>query len=132
MNNDRRKQIRAVATIVEGIKTELDVLASDEEQGRETNKETLADREELWSSQIDDAYDDLETAKDDEEEYRDNMPESLQGGDRYENAETCIEAMGQALELMDELKSVDEVGGFVRMFHDKYDDLISALDDATS
>lgn len=132
MNNDRRKQIRAVSNVVEGIKIEIDVLTADEEQGRKTNNDELANKEEQWSGQIEDAWSDLESAKDDETEYKDSMPESLQGGERYDNAESCIEAMDRALDHLEELKSVEKVGELVKMFHEKYDDLISALDDSTT
>ena len=33
-------------------------------------------------------YEDLESCKDQEEEYRDNMPENLQGSERYEKRMT--------------------------------------------
>jgi len=38
----------------------------------------------------------LENLKYEEEEYRDNMPENLQASERYEKAETAVDAMESA------------------------------------
>lgn len=38
---------------------------------------------------------------DEEDEARDNMPESLQGSERYENSERCSDAMNEAIESID-------------------------------
>lgn len=48
-----------------------------------------------------DAYDKLESAKDDEEEYKDNIPENLQGGERYEAAEEAVYLMEECLDQLD-------------------------------
>ena len=42
----------------------------------------------------------LERVKDAEEEYKENIPENLQGSVRYENAEQAIEALEEALEAL--------------------------------
>ena len=44
----------------------------------------------------------LEAAKEAEENYRDNIPENLQGGQAYEAAEQAIERMENALDSLNE------------------------------
>lgn len=44
---------------------------------------------------------DLEVLKEEEEEYRDNMPENLQESDRYQRADEVCDLLQEALESMD-------------------------------
>ena len=37
-----------------------------------------------------------------EEEYRDNMPENLQGSERYEAADAAVDNMSSAVDALDE------------------------------
>lgn len=46
--------------------------------------------------------DELETLRDEEDEYRENIPESLQGGEKYELSESASDSMNEALDLLDE------------------------------
>ena len=66
---------------------------------------------------VDEARGDLEALKEEEEEYRDAIPESLQSGEKYENAEAAIQQMEEALETIDNLS---------------FDDLASQLEEACS
>lgn len=43
---------------------------------------------------------DLEWVRDDEEEYRDNIPENLQGSERYERADTAVYSLEDALDTL--------------------------------
>jgi flagellar biosynthesis chaperone FliJ len=43
----------------------------------------------------------IETIRDEEEEYKDNMPESLQGGDKYANAEAAVDVLNEVGEALD-------------------------------
>ena len=45
---------------------------------------------------------DLENLLAEEEEYRDNMPENLQGSERYETADTACDNLHSAIDSMDE------------------------------
>lgn len=45
--------------------------------------------------------DDLETHKEDEEEYRDNIPENLQGSTRFEKADEAANNLQEALDSID-------------------------------
>lgn len=49
-----------------------------------------------------DVRDDLEIVRDEEDETRDNRPESLQVSIQYEESEACSEAMNSALDSIDE------------------------------
>lgn len=44
---------------------------------------------------------DLEVLKEEEEEYRDNMPENLQESDRYQRADEVCDLLQEALENLD-------------------------------
>lgn len=51
----------------------------------------------------------LDILKEEEEEYRDNMPENLQGSERYEKAETACDNLDSAVSsLEDALDSINE------------------------
>lgn len=55
------------------------------------------------------AKDNLDEVRDEEECYKDNMPENLQGSERYERAEEAIDALESAISsLEDALDSIEE------------------------
>lgn len=56
---------------------------------------------------IDDLKEDLETVRDEEQEYFDNMPESLQGGEKGDMAQAAIEQMDEAIEALESLSDAD-------------------------
>ena len=64
---------------------------------------------------IDDAKSMIESAKDEEQDYFDNMPESFQQGDKGQQAEAAVSALGDAYNDLD---------GF------DFDNILSQLDDA--
>ena len=69
-----------------------------------------ARRKDLQSilDQLEELKSSLETTQEDEEEYRDNMPENLQGSARYEKAEEAISNMEDAVSsLEDTISSVE-------------------------
>ncbi len=131
MNNQRRKQINSLIDDLDRIKREIDELAADEQTG-DVEKESLADKEENWSSRLDDIRTEIESIKDDEQEYFDNMPEGLQSGERGTQAEDTVNALDFAEDHLDELVGVEETGTLVRMFHEKYDDISANLEEASS
>jgi len=82
------------------------------ERRKELNKasELLSDAQ----SKIQEARDIIECANGDEQSYLDNMPENLQGSDKYEVAESAIESMEEALNSLEEIdSSLDEAIGAV-------------------
>ncbi len=61
-------------------------------------------------AKIKEASGQLESIMNDEEEYRDNMPENLQGSERYDIADAACDAMQEALEnLEDAISNVESV-----------------------
>lgn len=68
---------------------------------------------------IQEARDIVDTAYNDESEYRDNMPENLQESDKYYAAEEACNALESALESLDELD-------------DTINDIIGGIDEASS
>lgn len=52
----------------------------------------------------------LEGIQSEEEEYRDNIPENLQGSERYEKADEACDALGEAVDgLEDVITSLGEL-----------------------
>lgn len=58
--------------------------------------------------QIDTLRGELECLMEEEEEYRDNMPENLQGSERYEVADSACDNMSSALDSLEEAVSYIE------------------------
>lgn len=65
------------------------------------NKARRKELEELYDI-IFEAKDRLEMLHDEEEEYRDNIPENLQGSERYERAEEAVDALDSAMSSLEE------------------------------
>lgn len=58
---------------------------------------------------ITDAKDNLDEVRDEEECYKDNMPENLQNSERYEKAEAAVDALENAICSLEEaLDSIEE------------------------
>lgn len=53
-------------------------------------------------SKIEEAKELLENLQAEEKEYRDNMPENLQGSERYEAADAAVDNMSSAVDALDE------------------------------
>ena len=53
-------------------------------------------------SKIEEAKELLENLQAEEEEYRDNMPENLQGSERYEAADAAVDNRSSAVDALDE------------------------------
>ena len=53
-------------------------------------------------SKIEEAKELLENLQAEEEEYRDNMPENLQGSERYKAADAAVDNMSSAVDALDE------------------------------
>lgn len=53
-------------------------------------------------AKIEELQNDLQVLLEEEEEYRDNMPENLQGSERYEKTDTACDNIGSALDGLQE------------------------------
>ncbi|MDB7829194.1 hypothetical protein [Intestinimonas butyriciproducens] len=56
------------------------------------------------SGLLDRVIDIIRTAKDDEQECLDNLPENLQNSERYETMEAAIDSLEEAIDKIDEAK----------------------------
>lgn len=65
------------------------------------NKARRKELEELYDI-IYEAKDRLEMLHDEEEEYRDNIPENLQGSERYVRAEKAADALDSAMSSLED------------------------------
>lgn len=61
----------------------------------------LSDELSALRGKIEDLRNELEACKDKEQDYFDNMPESLQGGDKGQTAEASVDAMDNAMSSLD-------------------------------
>lgn len=110
MNRERRKQIDALINSYEAdLKLKIEALIEQFDDVREMASDFVSD---------------IEDIKSEEEEYKDNMPESLQQSDRYYAAEAAVEHLENAMEKLNEVLDFDIEALSIS------DDLISALDEA--
>jgi uncharacterized coiled-coil DUF342 family protein len=63
----------------------------------------LCDEVRALEGTLSDLKDQLDTLRDEEQEYYDNMPENMQDGDKGQLAQTAIEAMEEAINALDEM-----------------------------
>jgi len=92
MNNERRKEIDRYIASVEALKVRLEAWQADFEAIKEAAEELCGQ---------------IEDTKSEEEDYRDNMPESLQQSERYYASEAAGEQLDDAYEKLDELCSYE-------------------------
>ena len=60
------------------------------------------------SPEIRNALEDLNDILFEEDEYRDNMPENLQGGSRYEDSEEASDLLNEAISYLDDALDEDD------------------------
>jgi phage host-nuclease inhibitor protein Gam len=125
MNKDRRKQIDSCRNDLDKIKTEVEEFTSED-------KDQIAEKEDNWTGRVADIRSDLESARDEEQDYYDNMPEGLKGGDKGETAQSAIDALQNAITECENLENVTEIGEFIKDFPDKFDEIEGHLEEATN
>lgn len=71
----------------------------------------VARRKALWAviSQFETVQEELEVLKDEEQDYLDNIPENLQGSERYEVAENAVGFLEDALSSLEDVFSAIEL-----------------------
>ena len=57
------------------------------------------------SVKLEDIKSDIETLRDEEQEYVDNMPESLQSSEKHDTAENAVSSMDSAIDGLDDVCS---------------------------
>lgn len=55
------------------------------------------------ADQLEELKGNLELIQEEEEEYRDNIPENLRGSERYEKAEESCDALSEAVDNLDDI-----------------------------
>jgi uncharacterized coiled-coil DUF342 family protein len=90
MNKSRRKQLTTLITTIDELRQKFDDLVDT------ANELVIA---------IEEAKSEIETVKDEEQEAYDNMPESLQNGDRGQVVQQAIDSMEVAVEALNNLES---------------------------
>jgi len=101
MNKTRRKQLDAITKDLRAMHDEFSVIKARAEWAKVT----------------------LETLRDEEQEYYDNMPEGIQGGDRGERSTSAIEAIEAAIEKLEEVADSDTF--------DVFNEAADSVDEAT-
>jgi uncharacterized coiled-coil DUF342 family protein len=81
MNAARRKQIEAVKATIK----------------------TLEEQRDALNTAIDAAREEVERIRDDEQEYRDNMPESLANGEKGDKADSAITSLEEAIQRLEDI-----------------------------
>lgn len=69
--------------------------------------EKLSSELETLVALIADIRSELETIRDEEQEYMDNMPESFQGSEKYEVASQAVSTMEDAISALEEFEGQD-------------------------
>jgi methyl-accepting chemotaxis protein len=106
MNKDRRKALEAIKTSIE--------------------KWVSAFEMNVDSDALSDLHTDLTDIQGDEQEYFDNMPEGLQGGDKGSAAESAIEALQEAMDKLDEVMDA------INQITSDLDEVVGRIDDAVA
>lgn len=134
MNANRRKMLSQLCENLESLSAEIEILAVDETQSGKESVEQRNARIVGWQSKLEDLHSSLEECRLDEEEYFDNMPESLQGGEKGTMSEDAVSEMESALEKIEELFSLesDDYDSFNEMWYERYDDIYAHIDSARS
>jgi predicted RNase H-like nuclease (RuvC/YqgF family) len=101
MNEARRKQITAAHTALEALKDKFSDLQCEAEDLQST----------------------IESIRDEEQEYFDNMPESIQQGEKGQNAEQAVAYLEESLEVLTAVVEFD---------FDGFDTALEALDNSTN
>jgi predicted nuclease with TOPRIM domain len=125
MNKDRAERISNIASIISSFKDKADSLLNDQmimlitESKKVRGKQMEKTEEASIKGWLDNFEQDIEDIKNEEEEYKDNLPESLQSGEKADRADQAISALDEAASKLTEVK-------------EKLDDLFSELEEVVS
>lgn len=77
---------------------------------RRKNIQEVIDKLTALSCELENLEFDVESIQDEEIEYRDNMPENLQGSEKYEAADSACDSLESAKDALSDMKdSIDEI-----------------------
>lgn len=100
MNNERRKRINALVNEVENFTNEVNELHTKVDEAITALNDKVQEMK-------DNIIGSIEEVRDEEQEYYDNMPESLQGGEKGEMASAAIEHLESAINDLEGLTEMD-------------------------
>lgn len=120
MNNGRRKELAKLATEAD---TKLYHLFAD---WKERYDALVQEFEEELKSKFEDFKSEIEALRDEEQEYRENMPESLQQSEKADLADAAVSAMEAAIEEVDKSIEID----FINELPDDFSEAIAQLEEA--
>ena len=86
---------------------------------RRKNLQAIIEAIEELKSQLEDQMSDLETLRDEETDYYDNMPEGIQASERGERAECSMEALTEACDNLYDL--IDQIEGVTSSIQEAID-----------
>lgn len=102
MNNERRKRLGVLATTIRDDQQELNKLFD------EVNK-LIGDINAKYQDIKDNVTGEIEELRDEESEYYENMPESLQNGEKGQAASEAVEQLEAAIGWLESLDDLDEL-----------------------
>lgn len=111
MNNQRRKQIREIEARIE----------KDFKPSFEKLRAMLLD----FETELTDLNSDIEGIKDEEQDYLDNLPENLRGGDKASASEEAVNALEEVINSISE--ALEQFGNDIDL---DLDDCITKLNEA--
>lgn len=126
MNKERRKTLADLAKQIR------DLGNSDAANAYFAARVTMNDAAASLEGALGDLADQIESVRNDEEEYKENMPEAMQSGDKGERADEAISQIDSAFNNVEELRdALSELQGEDGPFDlDKLEQAASELDDA--
>ncbi len=120
MNKARRKQISDLSTLVSSL---IGDLQNDDPEISWPDTKTKIDEHQTTAEAI----------RDDEQEYLDNMPESLQGGEKGDMAQSAIDALETAMgKLEDASSAADDETPDMEEITDALQEAVDSLDEASA
>lgn len=123
MNKARRKEIEKVEQRIHDLRGDLTSIMEDMREAMSPFINKLRDLSEAYGS----ASGSIDDIKSEEEDYRDNMPESMQSGDKYDTAENAISELENAITEVDQI--VSEIDAFIEVaFPEDTDEAFAELD----
>jgi hypothetical protein len=109
MNKERRKQLAEAADELRTLVDRVNEFQSDDDE--HVKKRTPEEVTDFWQdvdAVASNVKDDIQNCHGDEEQAYENMPESFQQGERGEAAQSAMEAMQSAIDLLDPPLSDDK------------------------
>lgn len=118
MNKARRKQLSDLSTLISGLISDLN---NEDVSWPDTKKV------------IDDHHSTAEGIRDDEQEYLDNMPESLSSGEKGETAQNAIDAIERAMDKLESASTAaDDESPDLEEITNELQEAVDELDEASA